>query len=324
MKSLRGWLRIACACTALTLVARGAEAQSSSEDEAEGHMQRGLDYRRTGNDSAALAEFERAETLAPSPRVHAQMGFALQALGRWREAEPIELQVLSYASDPWVREHEDLLRESLATVQHHLGWLLVECNVSGAQFYVNGMFAGQLPMFDPLRVVSGAVVFQVRATGYEPVLRTIDVPAGTRARESVVLVASAPGPSTAVAATVVSSDPVAVRRAVGWAAIVVGGALAAGGVTALAVGAQHLAQYNDDARCFIPPLTRDQRCGADRGVVEATNVGAVVSLSAAGLAVATGIVLVAMAPSRPGANVGAINAVACGAGPWSLGCSGSF
>jgi hypothetical protein len=222
-----------------------------------------------------------------------------------------------------VREHDGLLRESLSAVQHHLGWLLVECNVEGAELSINGMVAGRLPASDPVRVVSGAVVLQVRAPSYEPVSRTIDVPAGTRARESVVLVASPSPSSSATGATVVASDPLAVRRALGWAAIATGGALMAGGITALAVGAVSLARYNDDARCFFPPLTRDQRCGTDRGVVEASRATAVVSLSAAALAAGAGIVLVATSRSRPTHGETATT-FACSSGPLSLVCSGSY
>jgi hypothetical protein len=305
--------------------------EDGSEGVAETHIQRGLELRRSGDDAGALAEFERAQGLAPSARVRAQIGLALQALGRWRDAEDVELQVLSEESDMWVREHADLLRESVANAQTHLAWLSVTCNVAGAELFVNGNSVGKLPLPSPVRVVAGSNVLQVRADRYASVFRTIDIAGGTRARESFALVELPPpaGPihaaearRTDAAAAALSPDPGPARRAAGWVTLVTGGLLSAGGIAAAVVNVSYSGIYNDNSRCFVWPLTRDQRCGVDRGIAEAAGFTAAAALVAGGVGLATGFYLVAT--SRARSTPSGAWTIGCRVDPWYLGCRGEF
>jgi hypothetical protein len=312
----------ACICVVLGLFAHNAYAQPTGADNAEAHVRRGLELRRSGDDAAALAEFESAQALAPTPRVRAQIGLALQALGRWREAEEVELEVLSEHPDPWVRDHADLLRESLATAQHHLAWVSVDCNVAAAELRVNGAAPLRLPLTTPVRVVAGAVVLQVRADGYESVLRKIDVSEGARTRESVVLIASPPALPIGTPTTVLAPGPETAKRTAAWVTLATGSVLLAGGIAASVVSVVYSGMYNDDSRCFVSPLTRDQRCGTERGIAQTTRVTAIVTLAGGGLAVGAGAFL--LATSRgPRAGFGA-RTVACTLELGSLGCAGTF
>ncbi len=339
MKPIRYTRVAACLSVALQLVVSAAFAQPHSDDTAGTHVRRGVELRRLGNDEAALAEFQRAQAVEASPRILAQIGLALQALGRWPEAEEATLAALSDDSDAWVEEHRELLRESLAAAQHHLGWMIVDCNVGGAELLINGRPAGKLPLDGPVRVIAGEVVLQVKANGYEPVLRKIDVLEGSRAREAVTLVQSQPpsvtdrdpasagppirAPLAKAPATVLPLDLGNSRRmTVGWVTFGVGGTLAAGGLAAAAISAVYTARYNDDSRCFVWPQTRDQRCGADRGIVETTRVTAIVALATSAIAVGAGAFLLATTPPR---QIGsAKGAVACRLAPGFVGCTGRF
>jgi hypothetical protein len=306
--------------------ASSALAQSDPEATAEAHVQRGLELRRAGDDAAALAEFDKAERLLPVPRVRAQIALALQALGRWREAEDVQLLVLSQGADPWVREHDQVLRESLAAVQRHLSWLTVDCNVAGAEVVVNGASVGRAPLGRLVRVVAGSVVLEVHAEGYEPVRRTIEVPAGARERESVVLVPSpaAPRPTPAgPAAPVVVADAASARRAAGWVVVASGGVILAGGAVAFALSAAYGAKYNDDSRCYIYPLSRDERCGVERGISDTTFLTGIVALAAGGLAAGAGVVLLVTSPSQTRVGRGAPS-VACRVTLGGIGCGGQF
>ncbi|HXN32155.1 MAG TPA: hypothetical protein VN894_09845, partial [Polyangiaceae bacterium] len=80
MKRIRLAWGCACLCLVLGLSTRSALAQVSSEGSPEAHVRRGLELRRSGDDAAALAEFERAQVLAPALRTRAQIALALQAL----------------------------------------------------------------------------------------------------------------------------------------------------------------------------------------------------------------------------------------------------
>jgi hypothetical protein len=314
--------RSACIGLALGLFAPSALGQSRTADSVDAHVKRGVELRRNGDDAAALTEFEQAHALEPSSRIRAQIGLALQALGRWRDAEEALLAALSDESDPWVREHADLLRESMAAAQHHLAWLSVESNVAGAEIAVNGASAGTLPLLHPLRVVAGATVLDVRARGYEPIRRTVDLAPSVRARESVVLVALPAIAAPERPAAVAQPDTGASRRTAGWVTLAAGGVLATGGLFASAVSAVYAGIYNDDSRCFVSPLTRDQRCGDDRGIARATLTTAVVAFSAAAIAMGTGVYLIAT--SSPKHATAPTASLACGAAPGFFGCAGVF
>jgi hypothetical protein len=286
---------------AVLLLGGSAMAQPMAPDSPEAHIERGLELRRAGQDAAALAEFRRAQSISPEPRVGAQIGFALQALGRWREAEETQLRVLAEGTNPWVREHADVVRESLAAAQRHLAWLSVECEVAGAELSLDGAPVARIPLSGPVRVVAGAVVLEVRADGYDPVRRTIDVPAGAQLRETFALVRALPMSRTSAGEKPERErapglvDAGAGARAAGWVALIGGGVLASGGVAALLVSNDYSEQYNDPS-CLAGTYTREQNCGSDRGVAEATRTTAIIAFAAAGLAVGTGVWLLLTSP----------------------------
>src|SRR5579872_6158721 len=89
----------------LMLVLAAAPAAAGPKDDADAAISRGVALRRQGNDTAALAEFQRARSLSPSPRAVAQVGLALQALGRWAEAEAEIEDALGDAHDPWIAKN---------------------------------------------------------------------------------------------------------------------------------------------------------------------------------------------------------------------------
>lgn len=312
------------AALAQSAPAPAAPVGSEAEAAAENHLKRGLDLRRAGDDDHALSEFEQANGLSPSQRARAQIGLALSALGRWREAEETLLAVVADETDPWVVGHAPVLRESLAGAQQHLSWLAVESNVPGAELLINGVAAGTLPLAKLERVVAGVVVIEVRAKDYEPVRRTIEIAAGVRAREFVTLVAlrpavvasSAPGVGGAPAARGAS------RRAVGWTAIGAGALGVIGGAASLFVAAVNEGTYNDDAQCYFGGESRDQRCGVQKGVYQAATVSGVIALSLGAIATAAGAVLIVTSPSPPRDTVRA--SVACGVGLGTFECGAHF
>src|SRR3979409_1225623 len=94
-------------------------------------MTKGVRLRREGDDAGALAAFERAYGLVPSPRALGQIALAHQALGHWLEAEHGLVEALRISSDAWVARNRAYLEESLAAARAHLAWLDVDCNVVG-------------------------------------------------------------------------------------------------------------------------------------------------------------------------------------------------
>lgn len=242
-------------------IAVTALAGAQSRDEA--LIREGVALRAQGRDADALARFREAWTLSPTPRARGQMGWAAQALGRWRESEAALTDALAATTDPWIVRNRDALERSLADVRARLGDLLVVCDTPGARLSVDNEPAGALPLTAPVRVPAGAVTVRVEAPGHlavtregvrvrvgaltreeitltpEPASRTIvDPPATSSATPPAVTpattVAAAPSPTPA---SPVTSPPTVVVVPVTPPASGTGGALAPVGYTLLGLGA---------------------------------------------------------------------------------------
>ncbi|MFL5307448.1 MAG: tetratricopeptide repeat protein [Polyangia bacterium] len=161
-----------------------AHAGEPSEDDL---IRQGVAKRRHQDDEAALELFTRAYAIRKSPRAAAQMGLAEIAIGRWPEAEGHLQEALAASSDTWVTKNTATLNEALAKVARHLGSLQVLGGPAGAEVVVEGAVRGTLPMEQPIRVRAGECRFDVRATGYEPITRTVEISVASLTRETVHL-----------------------------------------------------------------------------------------------------------------------------------------
>jgi hypothetical protein len=162
---------------------RAQGSPASAEREALALAQRGLAARREGRDADALAEFERSIALAPRASVQAQRGFALQALGRWIDAERA-LESLAPSDDAWVRRHRVTIDGALTEIRTHLGWLELTVDPPGSETLVDGTAATS---GERLRWPAGSVSVVVRREGYYPVERSVAVRPLETVRETIAL-----------------------------------------------------------------------------------------------------------------------------------------
>jgi hypothetical protein len=188
-----------------TAIARGQTLPDGAAPAA--LTRRGLELRRERRDAEALAEFRRAYAIDPAPRTLAQIALAEQALGRWVDAEADLRSALGAAADAWIAAHRQDLSAGLTAIQAHLGALVVEADVAGAELLVNGAHAGVLPLAGPLRVEAGTAVVEVRAEGYAPARRMTSVEPGGSAREVVHLVPLVVAPPAAAAPSLPLEPP---------------------------------------------------------------------------------------------------------------------
>lgn len=221
--------------------ARVAGAQSvtaEAEREAVSLAQQGIAARRAGRDVEALAAFDRSLALAPRASVQAQRGFALQALGRWIDAERA-LDAVARDDDPWVRRHRATIDGALAAVRSHLGWLELSVEPARSEVLVDGVAA---VAGAPVRLPAGAVSVVARCEGHYGVERSVVVRAEETAREAIVLrprvdetpaVTAPPVVVAPVAAPVVVAPPPRDDARVRWIGPT---ALAGAGVVSLGVG----------------------------------------------------------------------------------------
>jgi len=179
----------------------GGARAASAATEADAAIKHGVELRRRGDDLRALEEFQRAQSLQRSARALAQIGFAEQALGRWREAEEHLGLALADMADPWIRRHREVIEHSRAVVAGHLGSLEVLGDPDGAELRIDGWPVGRLPLGRPVRVAAGRIGIELAADGYLAATRPVTITAGQLARETITLQKIAP--------PVVESRPIA-------------------------------------------------------------------------------------------------------------------
>lgn len=226
-----------------TTAARSAWA-APDEPEAEALIGKGIELREKGKDDEALAVFKQALARSPSPRARAQVALAEQALGLWVAAESDLAQALAQGEDAWIAKNKAALEGALGTIRRRLGSLEVR-GTEGADVSLDGVKLGTLPAAAPFRVEAGRRTLELRAKGFHPTARTIEVPAGGIARETVTLVAlppesASPGNGAGAARPEngrperAEGDPGKTQRLLGWIFTGTGGALlATGGVSFL-------------------------------------------------------------------------------------------
>jgi hypothetical protein len=306
---------VLAAIAACSAHAGSAFAAGPDEAEAEALIARGIDLREHGKDDEALAIFKKALAKAPTPRARAQVALAEQALGLWVAAESDLLLALAAENDAWITKNRAALDGALAVVRRRLGSLEIR-GTDGAEVVLDGVPLGTLPVAAPFRVEAGKRTLELRAKGFHATTRSIEIPAGGVARETVTLVALPPevaGPGPGAGAPHAGapgsgddagrSDPGRGQRLLGWAFAATGGALLITGGVGMLVRKGIVDDYND--RC--PGLGVGQPADCDEKIESARTwlTVSIVSLIGGGVFTLGGLALVATAPRRDAATAGA-------------------
>lgn len=169
----------------ITLTPLRAAAQTAEE-----LLEQGIAQRRAGDDTGALATFQRAYAATPTARAAAQLGLVHQALGQWVEAHTRLNEALAATNDEWVTRNRAALTQALAVVDGEVG--TVEILVSGSlprgtHATLGATEITSFPMSRPITVVAGEEELEVRAPGFHTVRRDVRVRAGQLSRVTVEL-----------------------------------------------------------------------------------------------------------------------------------------
>lgn len=310
---------------------------AADDADAETLISRGIELREHGKDDEALAVFKKALARTPSPRARAQVALAEQALGLWVAAENDLVLALAAEGDAWIAKNRPALQGALALVRRRLGSLEVR-GPDGAEVTLDGVRLGTLPSATPFRIEAGRRTLEVRAKGFHPTARSIEVPAGGVARETVTLVAVAAAPGAdatssgeapgkrAPESSGTRGDSGRGQRLLGWAFAGTGAALMITGGVGLLVRKGIVDDYN--VRC--PGLGVGQPADCDDKIESARTwlTVSIVSLVGGGVFALGGLTLVATAPRGDAAAATSGVRVGCAPssvrGGASLVCSGSF
>ncbi len=268
---------------------------------------RGIELRRQQRDAEARDVFRALYERTHEPRALARQAAAEAAIGDWLAAEAHLADALSHADDAWIVQQRAGLEGDLAGFREHLGLLEITTTTPGASVWAGGLFLAALPLERPIRVRAGTLAVEVRAEGYLPEVRSVDVPRGMRvpARELVQLTPRPRGLEVTPGPVVVTPPPPPpVREAPGMPPLRIAGiSLLAAGVVGLGVGVAGMAlregtavAFNNDPACGTNRLTSACRALYDQGGVELT-LGAV-GLSLGGALVVGGATLLGLSFRR--------------------------
>jgi hypothetical protein len=332
------------ALLAFTLASGAAMPAFAAPDDpdAEALISHGIELREHGRDDEALGVFKKAFAKSPTPRARAQVALAEQALGLWTAAESDLASCLAAADDAWITKNRGALEGALAVVRRHLGSLEIR-GTEGSEVFLDGVRLGTLPGPTPFRVEAGRRTLEVRAKGFHPSARNVEISAGSVTRETVMLVALAPeetasgGPEPRArgagsserggGAAGADSDTGHAQRLLGWAFAATGGALLLTGGAAFLVRKGIIDDYNNNC----PGLGVNQPADCN-GKIESSRTWltvAIVSLVGGGVFAIGGLTVVATAP-RSSSSSSSSRGLRIGCAPSSLGsgaalsCAGSF
>ncbi|MEO8185708.1 MAG: tetratricopeptide repeat protein [Deltaproteobacteria bacterium] len=337
---------------ALTLATLGATSQSlaqsssaaSDASQSEELLERGVELRRTSQDTQALVLFRQALDLDPqSSRAQAHLGTTYQALGRWVLAETYLARALEHSDDSYVERHRAALEQAQEFVKDHLGLLEVQGNPPGAEIRLNGQRLGTLPMSEPAHVPVGSYQMEVSLAGHYGSSEPIHISRRALTREAVELLplsagarsagtrsAATPNLGPAGTADAVSGSGSVAREASSvpaWLPWTLAGVSAGAAGLATAAWIQrenHANRWQDDGQCLnVPGATRQSLCGAERTRGLRAQTVALVSGGAA-MAFAIAAVWTALADGADSPTSELAGLESCGIGLAGASCFGRF
>lgn len=216
----RQWaIQLLIMCSAVNAAAAGPEAAS----EAATHFNRAVQLYREGNLDAALAEFTRANELAPNYRLLYNMAQVQAERHDYVRALELMQAYLQQggAEIPAARRAE--VEQEQARLRERVALLWVTADAPGAKLFINEEPVATLPLQALVPLNPGLIRVRVEADGRKPYIGDLTVAGGDRPRLEVALEVQ-PTVATAPREPEIDYTPV-------WISGVAAGALGIGALT---------------------------------------------------------------------------------------------
>jgi hypothetical protein len=310
-------LGLALAAPRLARADEGTGKASAPSAEAEAHIAHGLDLRRQRHDAEALAEFRAAYGIAKSSRAQAQIALAEDALGLWVDAEEAFENVLAAQGDPWVDKRRDALGEELRTLRTHLADVEIECTPASAGIWIGGVEAHRRAATGTFRVVSGRVLIEAKAPGFEPDRRVLEAAPGAHLHETIALSPAPPPPPAAVESTAAPATPppplllanptndadrssgrISLPRTLAIASFAIAGGAAIVGTVGAIKRTVDLSEYDNNSFCDYNGVPRSVRCAGVASDFSHSTTIMTAGYATAGVAAVAGGLLAFAFPGR--------------------------
>ncbi len=148
---------------------QGGEAGAEKGDpkkKAKEHFATGLKFYQDGDYSLALIEFERAYSYVPDFRVLYNIGQVSIQLARYARAAQALQQYLAMGGNKIPAARVTAVQSDLKMLENRTAHLIIECNVDGADIYLDDTPLSKTPMAEPVLVDAGEHRILVQKPGY--------------------------------------------------------------------------------------------------------------------------------------------------------------
>jgi PEGA domain-containing protein len=223
--------------------AAAGEPDPQRKAAASAHLKRGAELIDAENLKGALAEFEAAYALVPSPSILHNFGIVYQGLGQKAAALEAFQRFLDEAvkSPPATREHAE---QAVQALRGQVAELTIACDVAGAAIVVDGRKVGETPQQRPIHLDPGRHELFVRK-GNLDVQAQLDVSPGQQLTIPARLAAPPAAPAAEVKESVAPSKERPWQRPAAWTTAVAGGVAAGVFATTLVVRHFRVKEFND-------------------------------------------------------------------------------
>ncbi len=164
-------MRLLVFASALLLIALTARADEAADPtrraEASKLSVQGSAAWESGEYLSALADFEKAYSIFPSPNLRYNMGRALSDLGRDLEALEAFEEFMAKATDA-PEKARGIAKAKIAVLEKRIARLSISCSIGGAQITVDGRIIGKAPLTQNVRVDPRAHQVSAELAGYAP------------------------------------------------------------------------------------------------------------------------------------------------------------
>ncbi len=192
-----------------------AHAQSKRDRQvADGHFKNGVSLYREGKHREALAEFERANELAPHPLVLYNIAITYRAMSQYDQA----LHYLERFRDEGKKVGKKQLErglQELAELEALVARVEVTTEPAGAQIAVADQHKGVTPLPTELILGPGRHVISATLTGYQPAKREVQLASGDRVKV-VIQMSAVPAPVESLTVKPEPAPEPERSRGLGW------------------------------------------------------------------------------------------------------------
>jgi PEGA domain-containing protein len=146
--------------------------------EARERFQRGVRFYREGNNDAALAEFVRAQELAPNFRILYNLGQVQAERNDAVAAKRFFNQYLLEGGTQISPERRSEVERSLLELAEKVAEIEVDVDAPGTRVFIDDVFVGELPLAQPITINAGKVDLRLEHAGYVPARRELVIASG--------------------------------------------------------------------------------------------------------------------------------------------------